>query len=154
MTEEQKLQNLLQEIYESRKRDSRVSAAWLATEAMQELDPDRITQPLIYLAAHLELRQLARQILRKRFEPDEEEERTRDAQHELFPHLQRRYPAFHESGIDPEYVLLEDLTEKDVKFNINRLRSEALAKLNHARALEAWWENHQQKGLFNGESKR
>jgi len=145
MTEEQKLHALLDRIYEARKTQSRVSPLWLATEAMQELDPQRSTHPLIYLAANLQFRQIARDILRKRFEPDEETDRIEksQSQHELFPDLQRRYPAARKRGQEPEYVLLEDLADEDVRFNIHRLRQEARAKLDHARALEAWWKNRQ-----------
>lgn len=141
MTTEKELHEVLARIYERRCDEIRVSAAWLATEAMIELDPDRISPPRVYAAAHLELRQLARSILRSAADPTE----TGAEQHELFPGLQRRYPTAR--GItaeEPEYVKLEHLTEEDVRFNVARLRAEATTKLAHADALEAWWQNRTQ----------
>lgn len=136
MTNERELHEVLARIYERRSDEIRVSAAWLATEAMIELDPERISPSRVYGAAHLELRQLARSILRHAADPAEEGAE----QHELFPGLQRRYPSA-ESGEEPVYVKLEHLTEDDVRFNVARLRAEATTKLAHADALEAWWQN-------------
>jgi hypothetical protein len=138
MFDESKATGLLWEIYDRRKAQIRVSAAWLATEAMRELDPMDFTLDSIYVMAHSHLKQLARQILRKRFEPEDD---TMSAQSELFPDLQQRYPVAHERDTEPEYVLLEYMNDRDVTFNVNRLRSEARAKLRHADALEAWWQN-------------
>lgn len=135
MNDTQKLRLMLSEIYESRGDAIRVSAAWIATEAMQSIDPNRVAPDLVYLAAHLQLRQLARAIFRQRFE----EQSPETEQHNLFPDLQHRYPAAHARDADPEYVLLEHLTERDVKFNLARLRATGLAVLRHADALEAWW---------------
>ncbi len=73
---------------------SRISPAWIATEAMLQIDPKRTIQrrfPLAYLASHLQLRQIARAQCRKSFEEDDPSD---DRQHELFPGLQWRYPAF------------------------------------------------------------
>ncbi len=60
-------------------------------------------------------------------------------QDDLFPALQSRYPVAHSSDTEPEYVLLDHLTEADAMFNVNRLRREGEAKLHHADALESWW---------------
>lgn len=138
MNDETKLRALLSEIYEFRTDEIRVSAAWLATEAMQRLDPNKTAPTLVYLAAHLQLRQLARSLFRHKFEADDDGEVE---QHELFPDLQRRYPAAHSTDAEPEYVLLEHLTQEDVAFNVHRLRAEADAKMRHADALEAWWQD-------------
>ena len=51
-----------------------------------------------------------------------------------------RFDDWRQAPSEPEYVLLEHLTDEDVKFNVNRLRKEADAKLHHATALEAWWQ--------------
>lgn len=136
-TDEHRLRSLLCEIYEKRSDEVRVSPAWLATEALAELDGDRQAPSLVYLAAHLQLRQIARSICRNRFEDDGEEAEQSD----LFPNLQRRYPAAHAADTEPEYVLLDHLTDEDVAFNVRRLRAEADAKLHHADALEAWWQD-------------
>ena len=101
------------------------------------LDGGRISPALVYLGCHLQLRQIAREMLRGKFEPDASADD--DAQHELFPSLQKRYPAARSSNDNPEYVLLEELTAIDVAYNVARLRGEARAKQRHADALEAWW---------------
>lgn len=138
MTEEKELHQLLVKIYERRREEVRVSPSWLATEAMTELDPDRVSPTRVYMAAHLELRQLARGICRRIADPTEEA----TEQHEMFPGLQKRYPEARTANTDePQYVLLEHLTEEDVRFNVKRLRNEASAKMAHADALEAWWES-------------
>lgn len=141
MTEERELHQLLVAIYERRRDEVRVSPSWLATEAMIEIDPDRISPSRVYMAAHLELRQLARGICRRVADPTEES----TEQHEMFPGLQKRYPEARTANSDePQYVLLEHLSEEDVAFNVRRLRAEASAKMAHADALEAWWQNRQQ----------
>lgn len=135
--DEQKLRLVLLGIYERRSDEIRISPSWLATEAMNNLDAEKRSPALVYEAAHLQLRQIARSICRRKVEEDSEE----TEQHELFPNLQKRYPAVHTADAEPEYVLLEHLTEEDVAFNVRRLRAEADAKLHHADALEAWWQD-------------
>ena len=113
----------------------RINPAWLATQAIDEMGDGQKLPPLIYQAAHLQLRQIARSICRKKFDEDG----PGKEQHEMFPVLQKRYPAAHSSEADPEYILLEYLNEKDKTFNVNRLRREGKSKLLHASTLEAWW---------------
>jgi hypothetical protein len=133
MKEEKELQQVLSVVFERRKNDIQISPAWLATETMHELDPENVSPRLVYVAAHLELRQLARALCRRTVEDSE--------QHELFPHLQRRYPIAHESGAEPVYKVLEHLTNADLIFNVRRLRAEASAKTAHSDALEAYRES-------------
>lgn len=140
MHERRQLRALVSEVYERRGDEVRVSPAWLATEAMQQLDPDRTAPAMVWAAAHLHLRQVAREICRERFEGEAADGDAGAAeQHELFPDLQRRYPAAHSTGSEPDYVLLEHLRDEDVAFNVRRLRSEGEAKVRHADALAAWW---------------
>jgi hypothetical protein len=135
--EELKARELVERVYELRRSELRVSPSWLATEVMQMLDPSRSSHPLEYAMAHLQFRQLARAAFSGRWEK-ETSDRAAD-QHDLFPELQKRYPIGNRSeGQEPEYVLLEHMTDEDIAFNCARLRSEALAKLSHADALEAW----------------
>ena len=42
------------------------------------------------------------------------------------------------SSPTPEYVLLDEMTDSDIWFNVGRLRKEGTAKLRHADALEAF----------------
>jgi hypothetical protein len=111
----------------------------VATEAMLQIDPNRVIQqqyPLAYLSSHLQLRQIARSVCRGLFEDDKPGD---GRQHVLFPDLQWRYPAAKSKDREePEYVLRELQELEDVYYNLSRLRSEARAKLRHADALSAW----------------
>lgn len=139
MTSEQKpLTDIIARIIETRRDQSKISPSWVATQAMVELDPTRLSIPLVYLAAHLELRQIARGLLRQWFEEDEEDPENESKQHELFPGLQRRYPVARNKGDEPEYVRLEEMTDEDGEYNMTRLRREAMAKLHHVDALAAY----------------
>lgn len=136
--DETKLIELVARVVELRRTQVRISPSWVATEAMLLLDPDKQTQrdrPLIYLASHLQLRQIARELCRKSYAGDEDSKR----QHELFPDLQWRYPSARSKNLEePEYVRLEHLEQTDVDYNVARLRKEGQAKLKHADSLEAW----------------
>lgn len=115
----------------------RVSPSWVANSAYKSLDPTELAPYRARLAATEHLKQLARQQLRGKFDPKEDE--TGLEQHDLFPDLQRRYPIKHESQDgDPIYVNLEDLTDPDIQWNVQRLRREATTKQKHAAALEQW----------------
>jgi len=130
------LRDVVQTIISGRKAEQRLSPAWIATEAMAKLQK---TKPLVYLAAHLQLRQIARHACRKHFDA-EEEEALDPAQQDMFPGLQSRYPAAHADDEEPSYVPRDAMTAKDVTFNVRRLRREGKTKLGRADALEAWWE--------------
>lgn len=122
----------------ARKRGAiKISPAWVATEAMHIIDPDRSGPELEYFGCHLELRQIAREALRGHYQPNGSAQGS--AQHELFPDLQERYPkAGQADSEEPEYVLLEYMTNEDIAYNVTRLRREASAKQAHADALEAY----------------
>jgi hypothetical protein len=92
MSEAGPLIELVARIIETRRDAGRIGPTWVATGGMVELDPLKAVEkfhPLIWLGCHLELRQLARGILAKKFGPDKKDGRTQD---ELFPDLQWRYP--------------------------------------------------------------
>src|SRR5882762_7036677 len=133
--EAQKLIELIARIIELRNRAVRISPSWVATEALSSIDPNKKSPPLVSLGCHLELRQLARGQLRKRFENGDEEIRQDD----LFPALQPRYPTPRSQQLEePEYILREEMSDADIDYNINRLRKEAEAKQLHADALAAY----------------
>jgi hypothetical protein len=138
------LRDVVQKIIEGHKAEERLSPAWIATEAMVKLDAAELqkSKPLVYLAAHLQLRQIARHACRKQFEPVEpdDDEGLDPAQQDLFPGLQSRYPAAHADDEEPSYVVRDAMTDKDVSFNVRRLRREGKSKISRADALEAWWE--------------
>jgi tRNA A37 threonylcarbamoyladenosine dehydratase len=143
MSDVKRLAALVAHVIDQRRDEIKISPAWVATGVLKKLDPDRITQEDIYLACHLQLRQIARQELRKRFDGDERYDEDEDIlrQHEMFPELQWRYPSVRsKDDAEPQYVLLEQMSEADVFYNVARLRSEGAAKLHHADALETWWE--------------
>ena len=135
--EQQKAREMLMKAYEKCQEQARVSPAWLANMVMKKLDPKRESNAIEYALAQMELRQMAREICRVQFESDDE---SAIEQHELWPGLQKRYPASRSTDKqDPEYVLLEQMSALDVKYNCRRLRSEAAAKEAHADRLEEWW---------------
>jgi hypothetical protein len=135
--DKQKLRILLRQIYDRLDAMVEVSPSWLATEALLTLDPHKRTPTMVYLAAHLELRQIGREFCRIHFEPDDDSEAE---QHPLFPGIQKRYPRKHELGKEPVYVRAEHMNEADVAFNVTRLKREGEAKIAHATRLEAWWQ--------------
>jgi hypothetical protein len=141
------LRNIVRESMDARKTQVRLSPAWIATEAMAKLGAEDLqkAKPLVYLAAHLQLRQIARQACRKQFD-DADEEALDPAQQEMFPGLQSRYPAHaaHAEEDEPSYVLRDFLGADDVAFNVQRLRREGWSKLARADALEAWWRHKKQ----------
>jgi hypothetical protein len=130
------LRDLVARIIEMRRGQPRISPGWVATEAMHDLDRNRTVEhdhPTIWLGCHLQLRQIARQLLAQRFEQGEEE------QHLLFKDLQWRYPTARSANAEEREYLLRDLmSDEDIAYNVGRLRAEALAKMYHADALEAW----------------
>lgn len=112
--------------------DMPVSAEALADTAVRSIDPTDLSPRLIKWAGILELRQLARQILRREY--GNESDIDNDAQYELFDSLQDRYPgAGNNKG---SYIPRDLMTIEDYEVNIARLRNEASAKLKHADALE------------------
>jgi hypothetical protein len=138
---ESPLVEIVARIVDLRRDQGRISPSWVATEAMLQIDPEKVIQqrfPLAYLASHLELRQIARSVCRGLFEDDDDKSGD-SRQHELFPDLQWRYPAAKSKDQEePEYVLRELMEPEDVYYNVSRLRAEAETKLRHADALEAW----------------
>jgi hypothetical protein len=130
------LRELVARIIEMRRGQPRISPSWVATEAMHDLDRGRTVEhdhPMIWQGCHLQLRQIARQLLAQRFERGEEEEDL------LFTDLQWRYPtARSATAEEPEYILRDLMSDEDITYNVQRMRAEAIAKMQHADALEAW----------------
>lgn len=128
------LNEVIRSVYNAHSDRPALNPAWLATEAMHVIDFARDLNEIGYLGCHLQFRQIARGFCRKHFEPDQ------SAEDDLFPGtLQQRYPQRPAPDeTEPVYTLLDLLTEEDTRYNIQRLRKEARAKLMHADALEAW----------------
>jgi len=141
MSYETDLTALVSETVDSRKFVIHISPIAIANECMEALDPDKTSVPQVYAGCHLHLRQIARAMLARAYDPADKKKRDRDAlaAGDLFT-LQARYPMAHSADLEePVYVRRDDMTEEDVKYNIARLRSEGRAKLRHADALQAWW---------------
>lgn len=112
----------------------RLMPSWIANEAFQILDPQGESPYPIRVAATEHLKQIARQQLRGKFEPDTDDDIV---QHEMFPGLQDRYPAAKsDKDGEPVYVSLPLLTDEDIAWNVQRLRREGKTKLQHATRLE------------------
>ena len=122
-------------IFNSSNQDQ-VMPAWVANAAYMELDPDKVAPIRVKIAALQALKQIARQQLRGKFEPNDDREAM---QHALFPTIQARYPLMRQtSDGEPVYVKPELLPAADWSWNLHRLRTEATTKLKHADALEQW----------------
>lgn len=139
MSEESELSEVVERVIELHASLKDISPVWIATQAMVLIEFPRTLHRLGYLGCHLELRQIARGKLRKRFDPvaiaDD------DADPDLFPEtLQERYPIARKRGEDPTYRRLDELEEADVSYNTARMRKAASALDRHADRLEAWWD--------------
>ena len=140
------LAELVGRIVERRREEPRISPVAIANDCMAVLDPKVKSIPRVYQGCHLYLRQLARAVLARAFDPADKKKRTHDAKAmaDLFK-LQARYPQAHTGDLeDPVYVRKEDMTREDAQYNVERLRSEGRSKLAHADAIVAWWnEEHE-----------
>lgn len=133
---ETSLTDVVSGVIDSSADQEQIMPTWVANAAYKELDPEEVSPVRVKLAALQALKQLARQLLRGKFEPQNDRDA---AQHELWPDLQQRYPAAHQTSDDePTYIKLELLTVTDIEWNVSRLRSEAGTKIKHANALEQW----------------
>lgn len=128
------LATIVSAVIHGSREETRINPNWIANEVMRRADPDRVAPPTVYGGCNMHVRQIARSLLRKTFEAEDEEPR----QHPLFPELQWRYPVRHEKDAEPEYILLEAMTERDVDFNIERLLKEIDAKQKLVDALMAF----------------
>jgi len=113
--------------------DIEVSPASIATCAYPELDPENVSPVTVQWGCVLQLRAIAREVLRGEFDPIAE---GNSGQGEMFEGLQERYPTKREGG--PKYVLLGHLTGNEIDYNIQRLEREATKKLHHADALKEY----------------
>lgn len=130
------LTTLAAEIVNTNKSEAYLAPEWVANEVMRRVDPRRVSLPAVYGGCNLYIRQVARSLLREKFELQE------TCQHELWPELQWRYPTKPEKSRKPVYVLLELMSAADIAYNVERLRKEANAKEKHADALERWGWSH------------
>lgn len=131
-SETHQLAALIYEEYEIRdKVPGAVYPDEIAAAIIHRLDPKGNTQPLLSLAANLELRQLARQICAAHLA---DQEKQTEEQGDLFGPLQHRYPVLRNGK--PGYARLDDLSLEEIQRNKDRLQKEIIAKTRHVKALE------------------
>lgn len=133
MKESNQIKKILGKLIEKSVDQDRIEPSWIANAARKRIDREEVSPPLMTFLALLSLKQFARDLLRRRYESDEDIE-----QHKMFPGLQAKYPVARKANEEPVYVKLEYLSAKDIKWNVQHLRSESKAKAKHADALEAW----------------
>lgn len=96
-------------------------------------------EPHIEYATLEHFKGMARKVLAHQFDDEGDENRAYAVQGEMFSgHLQDRYPLPRKRGEDPVYKLRDQLTNEEVRWNLQSLRRSADARLAHADALEAW----------------
>lgn len=109
-----------------------ISPELLAHCAIKKLDPKGNAPQLVEWAANLELRQMARALLRKTY--DSLAPKPDIGQEDMFEGLQEKYPCKRRGEI--VYVDRMRLSLDEREFNISRLKKEGQSKLEHASALQ------------------
>lgn len=90
-----------------------------------------------------QLKQMCREFLRRRKDPDGEENEAHSTQGDFgfgadfSGKLQDRYPLPRKAGEEPKYKLRQLLTPAERAWNVQQLRKSAQARLEHADALQA-----------------
>lgn len=139
MTAEEQLYAAVQTVIDDYQDAGEVSPSWLATQVMDKIEFPRSLHALGYVGCHLEIRQIARQKLRRAHDPNARVEASVEGEDDLFPEtLQERYPRQPRPPEEPIYAKRDLLTRADVQYNVERMRRGGRALLKHADALEAW----------------
>lgn len=140
MSAEEELYAVTRSVIEKQRDASTISPTWIATHVMCEIKFRPQLHHLGYAGCHLQIRQMARQELRKRHDPNAAvNEQLAGGQGDFFPDtLQSRYPQRTQPGEEPVYVLRDLMTDDDVEWNEYRMRRGGEALLRHADALRAW----------------
>jgi hypothetical protein len=119
-----------------------VSPSALAHSVYSSIASGTESDTVNYLSLE-QLKQMCREFLRRRKEPDGEENEAHGAQGTLplgidfSGNLQDRYPIPRQSGEEPTYKLRHLLTPEERRWNVMLLRKSAQARQKHADALEA-----------------
>jgi hypothetical protein len=144
----EKLTSHISSVIEESESEIAISPAFVAKRVLELIDPNSIAPTLVSYGCNLEIRQVARGILRKRFESYDED--GNGGQVEMFEGLQDRYPA-RRNG-ESVYVKRMDLVLDERLLIPQRLRQEAGEKLKHADAFEAETLYLMESGYFTEES--
>lgn len=113
-------------VIHERRAEIRISPSWVATEVMIKIDPKKRAPHLVYIGCHLELRQIARQILPKKF--GKLGASPKGEQGEMYPDVPHRFPVARKPGDEPVYILRGHESIEDVCHFIIRGRSEIRSK--------------------------
>lgn len=139
MTAEEQLYAAVQKVIGDYNQVGEVSPSWIATQVMQEIAFPQSLHALGYVGCHLEIRQIARQKLRRAHDPFATVKASVSGEDDMFPEtLQERYPRQPRASEEPVYALRDMLTRADVNYNVERMRRGSRALMKHADALEAW----------------
>jgi len=135
--EAQELWDVISRLYELHRHKPKLSPTWFATEAMKLIRFAPTDHRQAYLGCHLAFREIARAFFRQKFDPLAP---VVDGQSEMefAETLQERYPLRTQPGEERVYVLLTELPDPDLTFNVTRMRKQAKALQKHADALEAY----------------
>lgn len=110
-----------------------IKAVDVAIRANQMIDPENISVSLVTFGCNLHLRQMARTSLRGSYKDGNISKES--GQGNLFDRLQIMYPTKRDG--EEAYVKRHHLTVEERRHNANRLRKEAIAKIEHADLLDA-----------------
>ncbi len=114
-----------------------LSPATLAIAVQRKFANQKTMEPHIQYASLEHIKQMARTLMARRFDPDAEESASYQGQ--LFSGtLQEYYPVKLGKSQAPVYKKREALTHLEVQWNVTQLRKSARARLEHADALQAW----------------
>jgi hypothetical protein len=115
-----------------------ISPTALAVATMRYFEDGGI-EPHVEYTSLEHFKQIARQVLAHRYDDEgEDNEAYGGDQGELFSgSLQDRYPLPRRRGAEPQYKLRRLLTATERAWNVEQLRKSAMARLEHADALEA-----------------
>jgi hypothetical protein len=139
MTAEEQLYAVTRRVIEEQGEAPTLSPAWIATHVMCAIEFKPSLHYLGYAGCHLEVRQMARQELRKHDPNAKIKKEIDDGQADFFSDtLQDRYPRRVPEGEEPVYVLRDLMDDDDVRYNEMRMRRGGMALLRHADALRAW----------------
>src|SRR5262245_15999905 len=114
-----------------------ISPTALAVATMRYFEDGGI-EPHVEYTSLEHFKQIARTVLAHRYDDEGEDNPAYDSQGELFSgYLQDRYPLPRKQGGEPQYKLRQLLTAAERSWNVEQLRKSAMARLEHADALEA-----------------
>lgn len=151
MTDEERKANLTEQLrqfvrsaIETMETDDVIHPALISGIAIRQIDPNGVAPDLVEWGCVLELRQFAREELRKRHDPVPAD----DKQQVLFDGvLQDRYPS-----VDGGYAKRSAMTAADYLMNIERLEKNAKALQKHGDALRAEFMERQDRGDFKAQA--